>query len=270
MIQENNTPKSLSIRISTDGLAFCVYTPNSEPHYTYKRWQVKPIMSMAANLKEALTNEPILHGQFQRVNVLISTPQFTTLPVMAFQRDKIEDVFQFVFPKTQNYHVTYNLLRRSGVAIIFGIDQHVRQLILDDYPRARFYAAASTLSEFLSEKSLIGSHRKMYVYLHEGEMTLYCFNKGLITFANTYSVKGVNDCQYYILNVWQQLHYDQLDDTLAIISDEADASPLADKLLYFIKDTKLIQASEDFRDTLTANESNNMPYDLQTLLVCGF
>ena len=189
---------------------------------------------------------------------------------MAFQRDKIEDVFQFVFPRTQNYHVTYNLLRRSGVAIIFGIDRHVRQLILDDYPRARFYAAASTLSEFLSEKSLIGSHRKMYVYLHEGEMTLYCFNKGLITFANTYSVKGVNDCQYYILNVWQQLHYDQLDDTLAIISDEADASPLADKLLYFIKDTKLIQASEDFRDTLTANESNNMPYDLQTLLVCGF
>ena len=202
--------------------------------------------------------------------MLITTPLFTTVPAVAFKREEIEDNFHFVFAKAEHSHVSYNVLRRSGIAIIFGLDKNVRQLILDDFPRARFYASASTLVEFFSEKSMIGTARKMYVYLHDGEMTLYCFHQGRMLFVNTYQVHGINDIQYYILNVWKQMGFDQLQDELSVVSDNNSMSKdLVDKIRYFIKKVSLMDRSDDFRDTMTQG-NQTIPYDLQTLLVCGF
>ena len=44
---------------------------------------------------------------------------------------------------------------------------------------------------------------------------------------------------------------------------------LAEKIQYFVKKTDLIDRNEDFRQTIT-HGNKIIPYDLQTLLVCGF
>lgn len=283
MASQDNAPsshKSLSIRISTDGLSFCVYEPEAQQPYIYKEYAVRPVVSLAANVKEALVGEPLLRGDYQRVNVLVATPEFTTVPASEFEREQAERLFRFVFPSAGRRHVSYNLLRRSGLAIVFGLDRSIYQLLIDDFPRARFYASASTLVEFFGEKSLIGQCRHMFAYLHEGalsmrlgqqaqEMTVYCFDRGRMTFANTYPVRGVRDCQYYLLGVWQQLGMDQLSDALCVIDDSEASLQLVERLRRFIGDVRLGERTDDFRDTLT-HGNKLLPYDLQTLLVCGF
>lgn len=288
----SNALKSLSIRISTDGLSFCVYTPTATQPYHYETYDVKPVISMAANLKEALQSVDLLKEPYQRVNVLVSTPMFTTVPTVAFDRERIEDTFNFTFYGTtspspslgnahiEQQHISYNVLRRSGIAIIFGLDRNVYQLLHDDFPRARFYAAASTLTEQFSERSMIGTGRKMFAYIHDqanlnnsltgsGMMTLYCFEQGQMLYVNTYTVRGLNDCQFFLLQVWKNLGFDQLDDSLVIVEDENPiatsddvAQQLCSKLGYFIKQTSVIEPGEP--------QFRGIPYDLQTLLVCGF
>lgn len=266
----DNSNKSLSIRISTDGLSFCVYAPAEPEPYTFSRYAVRPIVSMAANVKEALLHEPLLQADYRRVNVLITTPQFTTLPAVDFDRERVGDVYRLMFPDHERGHVTYNVLRRSGIAIIFALDESVYQLLHDDYPQARFYASAATLIEHFSERSLIGEHRQAYVYLHDAEMTVYFFDRGRMIFVNTYKVRGVNDCQYFLLSVWKTLGFDQLDDTLSVIDDDTPMSrQVADKLRYFIRSVTLLDRTEDFIHTVTSGR-HTLPYDLQTLLVCGF
>lgn len=274
--------QSLSIRISTDGLSFCIYTPTEAQPYRYETFDVKPVISMAANLKEALQTLDILKAQYQRVNVLVSTSMFTTVPTASFDREQVESTFNYVFygnmppdmggrfAQATQQHISYNVLRRSGIAIIFGLDRSVYQLLHDDFPRARFYAAASTLIEFFSERSMIGTGRKMFAYIHDQELTLYCFDQGRLLFVNTYTVRGLGDCQYYILSVWKTLEMDQLSDSLDIVADynylgttdESVSRPLCDKLSYFLRHATLIERTDpQFQD---------IPYDLQTLLVCGF
>ena len=266
--QINN--KSLSIRVCSNGLSFCTYTPGQDDPFEYKVYDVNHTISLAANLKEALLNEPMLKQDYQRVNVLITTPRFTTVPVAAFQKEDIQAVYGFTFPSDGPLHVSYNVLRRSGIAIVFGLDRNIHQLLLDDFPRARFYASASTLIEFLSERSLSGQKRKMYVYLHEKEMTLYAFEQGRMLFVNNFPVGGVSDMQYYILNVWQQLQFDQVDDALYVVGDdERRSKELSEKIKYFLQHVSVIDRSEDFKDRLTCGNSF-IPYDLQTLLICGF
>jgi hypothetical protein len=165
--------------------------------------------------------------------------------------------------------VSYNVLRRSGIAIVFGLERSIYQLLLDDFPRARFYASASTLIEFFSEKSLIGVGRKMYVYLHEKEMTIYAFDQGRMLFVNTFVATSVADIQYYTLHVWKELGFDQIDDSLLIVGDkELRTTELSEKIKYFLQNVDVIDRSEDFKERLTKGNSL-IPYDLQTLLVCG-
>ncbi len=261
--------KSLSIRISSDGLSFCVYSPSDSPSHTYKIVKPRPIISLAANLKEALMSEPLLKAKYKRVNVLVTTPTFTTMPIVDFDRDKINEIYHFLFPNDTPIHVSYNALRRSGIAIIFGMDRNIYKLITDDFPFARFYASASTLIEFFSDKSLGSGHKNMYVYVHKKEMTLYLFHEGRLLFVNTYPVQGVNDCQYYIMNVWQQFGLDQLEDSVEIVDDGQMSQLLTDKIQYFIKSATMLDRDEDFRQTITYG-NKIIPYDLQTLLICGF
>lgn len=261
--------KSLSIRLCTNGLSFCVYSPGSDSPFEYKVHDMNHTISLAANLKEALMNEPMLKQQYQRVNVLVSTANVTTIPVAYFNADDIEEVYKLNFPKSRPQHVTYNVLRRSGVALLFGIDKNVYQLLLDDFPRARFYASSSTLIEFFRDRSASVKGKKMYVYLHEKEITVYAFDLDRMIFVNSYPVTTIDDMQYYILNVWQQLGLSQLSDSLFIVGDNDNRQELSDKITYFLQNVSLIDRSEDFKGSIT--EGNTMiPYDLQTLLVCGF
>lgn len=261
--------KSLSIRLCTNGLSFCVYSPGSETPFEYRVFDMNHTISLAANLKHALATEPMLKQQYQRVNVLVSTTAITTVPVAYFDAEEVENVYMLNFPKARPQHVSYNVLRRSGVALIFGIERNVYQMLLDDFPRARFYASSSTLIEFFGEKSAGGMDKKMFVYIHEKEITLYSFEQGRMMFVNSYAVTTVADMQYYILNVWQQLGFDQIDDSLFIVGDNDNRQELRDKIVYFLKNVTLIDRSDDFHGKMT--EGNSMiPYDLQTLLVCGF
>ena len=266
--QINN--KSLSIRVCSNGLSFCTYAPGQAEPFEYKVWDVNHTISLAANLKDALMNEPMLKQDYQRVNVLITTPHFTTVPVAAFNREDIHAIYQFTFPKDKPQHVSYNVLRRSGIAIVFGLDRSIHQLLLDDLPRARFYASASTLIEFFSEKSLFGPGRKMYVYLHEKEITIYSFEQGRMLFVNNFDCTSVADMQYYTLNVWKELGFDQVDDALFVVGDMQQRTiELSEKIKYFLQQVSVIDRGEDFKDRLTMGNSL-IPYDLQTLLICGF
>ncbi len=262
--------KSLSIRVCSNGLSFCTYAPGQEEPFSYRVYDVNHTISLAANLKEALLSEDMLKEDYQRVNVLVTTPHFTTVPVAAFSKEDIEPIYQFTFPKDKPQHVSYNVLRRSGIAIIFGLERNIYQLLLDDFPRARFYASASTLIEFFSEKSMFGPGKKMFVYLHEKEITIYAFDQGRMLYVNDFFAQHVNDIQYYTLNVWNELGFSQMDDVLNVVGDSDEkCAKLAEKAKYFLQNVNVIDRSEDFRDKLTAGHGT-IPYDLQTLLICGF
>ena len=261
--------KSLSIRIATNGLSFCSYTPLSSTPFIYKVHDVQPTISLAANLKNALMHEPMLKEEYQRVNVLITSPHATFVPVVDFKAESVEDIYAYNFPKDHSMHVSYNVLRRSGVAIIFSIDKNIYQLLLDDFPRARFYASASTLIEFFGHKSLDGENGKLFAYLHEKEITLYAFNMGLMQCVNTFKVTTVEDSMYYILNFAKQLDFRQIDDDLYIVGDTGKEQELANKMQNFLKNVLIIDRKADFRSSITGGNTL-IPYDLQTLLICGF
>jgi hypothetical protein len=111
--------------------------------------------------------------------------------------------------------------------------------------------------------------------MHEREITIYAFSNSQLIYTNTFQSQVINDDQYYILNVWNQLGFDQLDDELLVVGDirrEGETSrceEFAEKTKKFVKHVSTIHPEEDFQEKITKGNPL-LPYDLQTLLVCGF
>ena len=261
--------KSLSIRISTNGLSFCTYSPDENKAFEYKKIDVQPTISLAANLKDALMKEPELKENYQRVNVMVVTPHTTCVPIEDFKPEDVETIYEFNFPDSENTHVSYNVLNRWGIAVIFGISKNIHQLLKDDFPQARFYASLSTIIEHIGNKEKTSRKNKMYAYVLEHELTLYAFSNGTMRCFNTFQINSIDDCVYYILNMMQQLDFSQVDDSLLIVGNTGKEKDLHSKVRSFVKDVSIIDCKEEFRNSITGGEAS-IPYDLQTLLICGF
>lgn len=261
--------KSLSIRIATNGLSFCTYTPMARQPFVYKEWDVNPTISLAANLKNALMMLPMLKETYQRVNVMIVSPRTTAIPVVDFDAEKIEDIYNFNFPNAEGMHTTYNIMRKSGIAVVFGIEKNIYQLLLDDFPNARFYASQSTLMEYFGNKTRMSNKRWIFAYMHEREVTLYAFNSGRFICFNTFAITTADDGIYYILSLLQQLNFSQVEDTLTIIGNTGQEGDLSAISQNFFKNVTVVDCKEEFRNSITGGEPS-IPFDLQTLLICGF
>ncbi len=261
--------KSLSIRIATNGLSFCTYAPDEEKPFEYKRYNVEPTVSLAANLKRALMTEPILQKQYQRVNVLIASPHAICMPAEYFDAENSNSIFKFNFPKASSMHISYNVLNHSGIAVVFGIERNIYQLLLDDFPQARFYASPSTLIEYVGNRNKIERSDQLFAYLHEKELTLYAFSNGAMMGFNTFSVVATEDSMYYILNMLQQLKFSQVEDVLTIAGDTGKEKELKSKISVFIKNTTVVDCKVEFSGYITEGNAD-IPFDLQTLLICGF
>lgn len=269
MTETRKLNKSLSIRLTPNGLSFCTFSPQADSPFHYMEYDVQPTISMAANLKAALQNEPILKDQYQRVNVLITNPHTTFMPVNEFKAERIDDIYRYNFPKDHSQRVTYNILRRSGLAIIFSIDKVIYQLVADEFPRARFYASASTLIEYFSNRGVQENRSIMYAYLYGRSVTLYAFANEQMTWSTSFDINTTQDAIYYILNAYAQLDLDPLDIPLHIVGDTGRENDLQAQIQNFIKDVKVDEQQENFR-TLITQGNTAIPYDMHTLLVCGF
>ena len=75
--ETGNKPLALprvTLRIARNSMSFAIVESTAINGLAYDPYVVRSGMSMAANLREAFTNSPILSQGFQRAQVLIDTP----------------------------------------------------------------------------------------------------------------------------------------------------------------------------------------------------
>ena len=207
---------TLSIRLSADGFSFSIYNPLTDNDFCFVPHPVNTGYSMTANLKDMLTKTEALKYPYKRVNILYDSPRFTPVPLELFEDEQMDTIFYHNFPKAKgnNEIVLCNVLGRSNVVILFAMDKHTHLLLTEHFPTARFFSTASPLTEYFARKSRLGNSRKLYTYIREQQMEVFCFDKGNLLLINSFPCKQTTDRVYYLLYVWQQLNYNQERDEL--------------------------------------------------------
>ena len=247
---------TLSIRLSADGFSFSIHPPQKEAEVFFSSYPVNVSYSMTANLKKMIQTAKELKYTYGQINILIDTQRFTPIPFDLFEDEQTEQLFYQNFQRMDNETVLCNILGKSNIALIFGMDKHTHQLIHESFPHARIFACASPLTEYFTYQSKGSNNRRLYVLFHPNRMEVFALDKGKLLLINSFNSKQNSDHIYYLLYVWQQLGYSQEKDQLFLIGDIESKDTLMAELKRFLRQV-------EFLPTLST-----LPFDIQSLITC--
>lgn len=259
----------LSIRLSTDGFSFSIYHPQQPEAVYFSSSPVNTQRSMAANVKAYLTETKELKHRFKQVNILIHTSRYTTLPLELYEDEQTDLLFYQNLPPRNNEVVLCNILGKSNLVILFGLDKLTHLFLTEHFPNARLFASVSSITEYLAHKIKADDCRKLFAVFHPESMEVTAFEKGKLLLLNTYPITGLNDSCYYLLNVWQQAGYDQETDQLYLCGNSRvpqwEELPL--RLKKYIRKLFIINPQMEFNDS-AMSRIKEISFDMLSLISC--
>ena len=271
MIEQFDLNKSeqytLSIRLSTDGFSFSIYNPLLGNDFYFRVYPVNTQRSMAANVKSFLTATEELRHPFKQINILIQSERYTPVPLELFEDEQMESLFYQNLTKLQNEVILCNILGKTNTVILFSLDKLTHLYLTEQFPTARFFSAVSPQIEHLSYRSNQGNNYKLYANLHDRYMEVFAFDKGRLLLTNTYQTSSCNDADYYLLNLWQQLHFDQERDEIHLIGPLGARKEVTNCLEKYIRHVYSINPHSEFNQSETT-PIEAIPFDIQSLISC--
>ena len=247
---------TLSIRLSADGFSFSVYHPQKTEDFFHASYTVNPSYSMTANIKKMFASMNELSQPYQQVNILIDTERFTTVPFDLFEDELTEELFHQNFLKDDNETILCNILGKSNVALLFGMDRHAHQALIEHFGQVRIFACVSPLTELFTSKSQEGNCRKLFAHFLPDKMEVFAFDRNKLLLINSFKCHIVADQVYYLLFIWQQLGFSQEKDQIYLSGGTNIGKDLPTELSKFLRQVTLLPTE------------NNLPFDLQTLMTC--
>ena len=247
----------LSIRLSTDGFSFSIYHPQQSEEVYFSSSPVNTQRSMAANVKAYLTETEELKHRFKQVNILIHTSRYTTLPLELYEDEQTDLLFYQNLPPQNNEVVLCNILGKSNLVILFGLDKLTHLFLTEHFPNAR------------AHKVKPSDCRKLFAIFHPESVEVIAFEKEKLLLLNTYPISGLNDSCYYLLNIWQQAGYNQEDDQLYICGNNRvpqwEELPL--RLKKYIRKLFIINPQMEFNDS-AMSRIKEISFDMLSLISC--
>ena len=253
----------LTIRVSNNSLSFSVVDREAEHQVIYEPYTVKSGVSLAANLRQALKESDLLTRGYTKVRIYIDTP-LLIVPIEEFREEDLETLYQHAFTGHDSDAILYRVQPSLNVAAIFCINKDLKLVVEDHFSNVRFTPILQPVWNYLHQRSFVGINRKLYAYMHDKKMDIFCFEKNRFKFFNSFQVSHSKDALYFTLYVWKQLGLDQQRDELHLIGEIPDKDWLLYNTKLYIKKVLTLNPSAEF-NRAPITEIKGMPFDLLTL-----
>ena len=257
-----STSRRATIRISPQALAFAAVNAQ-EQTVDYQPYILRPGISMAANLREAFAAHPQWAGG--AAQVMVGSP-IMLIPLEELDEQHLEALYSHTFTGHDADHIVCSVLPELNAAAAFAVNKDVRLVLGDRFDDVRYLPVAQPVVSYLHRRGAGATRNQLYVYLHDKQADVFSFNRNRFRFFNTYDCSHPRDAVYFILNVWQQLAFDQRADELYLCGDinEELREHLQRHLLHV---HAIIPSAEFNRAPIT--QVPGLTFDLMTLFIKG-
>ena len=270
----NKIRHRMTIRVGHSTLSFA--KPNDEGNVLFEPYVVKSGISIAANLREAFKTSEFLKDLSGRARVLVDSDTLL-VPMSHFDEMKAGDLFFHSFPQYSQNHVFFNVMQEVSTVVLSSINKDLKLVLDDHFEDVRLVPAMTPVWGHLYQRSFTGGNQKLFAYVHEHKIDIFCFQQNRFKFCNSYDAKHVRDAVYYLLYVWNLLQFDAQNDELHLVGDifqsdsasmQEDRETLLGELRRFLQKVYVVNPSADF-NRAQVTSIKNMPYDMQTIFVKG-
>lgn len=252
LLSGSEQKNTLSIRLSVDGFCFISTFPGHDDRSV--EYSVNRQLPMAANFKQAQRQFDWLQDSYDSVNVVLCTRRFTLVPLELFDDEQCEPLFHQAQSFRDNEFIRYNVLSRSGLVVVFGIDKALLDLLEKSYPSLHISTQLGILAEHFFVKYRFAPGRKLFVNISHSHLLLVAIDRRQVLIANTLECEQLSDRLYVILNVWKQVGMSQEDDELILGDTDEKSGDMIQELKRFIRHVSLMEPPRHYDLLVALNE----------------
>ena len=258
----------LYIRLSDTDLHFANFDKATQASFTFATYHLKPQYTLTMNLREALTSLDMLKLPFSHVEVVINTP-VTPVPLADFQEEDCQSTYSYCFTQNKAMRVFYDIVPAANVVLLFALEEVMCRTLEEAFGEVRYSSAQTALLQHFSSKGLSTastSHRRLFVYVHEGIADVSIFEDTHLVMFNSYAVHTPSDVAFYVFNLTHHLGFNVQEDPLFIAGEDLLRQPVVEELGRYAPRVYGVNPAADFNRHVVST-TPHVPYDLIPLLL---
>jgi len=213
MNKENieQTNKSLSIQLSSDGFSFCVYDTEKNTYTSFKHipFSTKAITPnvLLENVKQIFKEEEILKFSFKNITLIHHNELNTYVPQSHFNESLLQRYLENTVKTFDNDFISFDeidTLKANNVYIPFV---NINNFLFDTFGEFTYLHSSSVFLENIL-KSYTISKKEMFVNCTKNDFQLLVLEDNKLILANHFNCTTKEDFAYYILFAAEQLKMD--------------------------------------------------------------
>ena len=258
---------TVTLRIARNNMAFATPNETAIGGISYEPYVVKSGMSMAANLREAFLESPLLQGDFQRAQVLLDSPVLLT-PLEEFNAQDVAPLFHYTFLGYENDELLNTVLPAQKAVAIYPMNKDLKLVLTDHFRDLRIMPLMQPVWSHAHKRSFVGMRKKLFAYFRGKQMDAFCFTQNRFRFANSFEISNESDAVYFLLHIWKTLGYHAQNDEMHLMGNLNNQMHLTKELKEYLKNVFVINPSAEFnRSPIT--QIKGIPFDMMTLYING-
>lgn len=216
-------------------------------------------------IEEAVYSTPVILGDFDKVDVVIRTYDFLTIP-SDLVPEAAAEVAKMLKIATDDSRIYIDTLSGS-TNIVWAIPEEIAAFFARTFRNPTMQCHISPLIRYFNIKTALGNHSKIYGHLWRNSVDIIAFDEtGNLRLATTKTVATPQDAAFFLLSTAEQCKFHQDTDEIILCGDASMRESIMPLLRrYFNYVLPMIFPSAAFK---AGRDALNAPFPLVIQLIC--
>jgi hypothetical protein len=251
----------LSIRIKPDSFMFSISEPEAGQNYCLRETSFSMSDNLLANVQRIIFDYNFLTQEFKQTNVIFVSTRYDLIPANFFDVKEKEQLYNFSHTDKAE-HVVSGIIEKQDIITLFNPDRDIFEFLSRNLWTPHFFHHSNLLANYYEDKNRVtGNAARMYLNFHDNLMDIICFTGPKLIHCLTYENEHALNQLYYILKLWEQCRFNQMEDYL-FISGNPDKQ-LVKQLQEYIKNIDQLNGPSEIY--LWNEDAQKAPLDLLSL-----
>jgi hypothetical protein len=257
----------LTIRIHPEEYSFSLHNPVDSTAYFYcplKRCKTVAALRFFQDMYFDEGNE-FFTLPYRKVYIVNYSPIFTYIPSLIFNNKDKSKYLDFLFMENEGKSL-HHQLQSPEITILHTLPEKVYEFLQRSFIDAKIVHHTAPLIVYFQTRNKTVNRNKIVVNLQYPGLDVLCFSQETFLLGNHFQCNNRMDAVYYILFIWKQFKFDQLNDYVYIAGDAASQENLSEDLRKYIRN--IVSAPVVYGQSSGVADGQVVPFEMDCLYQC--
>lgn len=205
----------LTLRISSRAIFFMISTNDElKKCLTCKKFSLDQSIDVYENIKKLFFELSFLSIPFSSVVIQWVNISYILEPNEMFELYKKQDLYTITQICKDNSMILLNKNVADDATLLFQIDKSIHGFLTRNLFQPIVLSHITPLIKYMTAKTSSLKDTFMYVNCFEDSFDILLLKSNKLIVAQSYEIQDENEMFYFILKIWQDAQFNQLEDTL--------------------------------------------------------